>query len=121
MKKKLLIIISTVLSVVIVCTVVLVFLLGNKKTYEYGEEEMTTPFWLQDVMYNESVLLVRSEDGALASGNLAFVPKGKVKITNSTMEIEYKEGEDFTISGRTITVTEHLCVFCPDICSPPRR
>jgi len=106
MKKKLIIIISASLAVVILGIVCLMFLFGNKKFNEYGEKEMMTPFWTQDVMYNESVLLVKGSDG-LAKGNIAFTPKGKIKITSPTMDVEYKEGKDYVVSGRTITVTEN--------------
>lgn len=75
---------------------------GEKK---YGEKEMTTPFWVQETMYNESVLLTRSEGESNAKGNLAFEPKGKIKITDPLMEKTYEEGKDFTVSGRTITAT----------------
>lgn len=77
---------------------------SRKEETEYGEKEMITPFWKSDVMYNESVLLLSREGGA-ASGNLAFVPTGKVKITNPTMDVTYEEGKDYTVSGRTITAT----------------
>lgn len=74
---------------------------------EYGEKEMVTPFWTVNTMYNESVLMIKKPDGTLASGNLIFEPTGKVTVMNSTMDVVYEEGKDYTISGRTITVTEN--------------
>ena len=78
-----------------------------KEQKKYGEEEMRTPFWTQDTMYNESVLLTRGKDERLAQGNLAFEPKGRVKITDPLMQIVYEEGKDFTMEGRTIRATEN--------------
>ena len=108
-KKAFIAIIAVALAVVIAATAVVVFLL-NGNSDVYGEREMTTPFWKQDKMYNESVLLVKGEGDTLANGNLAFIPKGKIKITNATMDVEYKEGSDYTVSGRTITVTENTAM-----------
>ena len=61
---------------------------------KYGAEEMTKAFWLSDTMYNESVMMVKEKDGAAPTGNLAFVPTGKVKVTNPTMTVTYEEGKD---------------------------
>ena len=72
---------------------------------KYGAEEMTKAFWLSDTMYNESVMMVKEKDGAAPTGNLAFVPTGKVKVTNPTMTVTYEEGKDYKISGRTIEAT----------------
>lgn len=99
MKKKTCIFLSAVL-----------FLLGSagcaeKKEIVYGEEEMARPLWISDTMYNESVLLVKEKDLSEATGTLAFEPKGKVKITDCTMTRTFEEGKDYTISGRTVTVT----------------
>ena len=75
--------------------------------FTYGEAEMTTPFWVSDTMYNEPVMLIKGEGDELAKGNLAFEPKGKLHITSPLMDVVYEEGVDFTVSGRTITVTEN--------------
>ena len=61
---------------------------------KYGAEEMTKAFWLSDTMYNESVMMVKEKDGAAPTGNLAFVPTGKVKVTNPIMTVTYEEGKD---------------------------
>ena len=80
---------------------------GGEEEFNYGEAQMTTPFWLSDTMYNEPVLLIKGEDDELAKGNLAFEPKGELHITSPMMDKVYEEGVDFTVSGRTITVTEN--------------
>lgn len=72
--------------------------------FVYDDKAMMTPFWASDVIYNETVLL-QSRDGELANGNLAFVPTGKIKVTDSTMSVTYEQGKDYTIEGRKITVT----------------
>lgn len=100
MKKFLLVVLSVIF---------LILPLGGcgKSKDTYGEKEMITPFWVQSKMYNESVMMVLTEGETLANGNLAFEPTGKIKITNSTMDVVYEEGKDYTVSGRTITVTEN--------------
>lgn len=100
MKKFVLLLLSFIL-------LALPFGCGRKDNDTYGGKEMTTPFWTQNKMYNESVMMVQTADGTLANGNLAFEPTGKIKVMNHTMEIVYEEGKDYTVSGRTITVTEN--------------
>lgn len=101
MKKK----IGLVLLALLVALLPLSGCAGNGDDTTYGEKEMVTPFWTQSKMYNESVMMLKKSGQELASGNLAFEPTGKVTVMSPLMDKVYEEGKDYTISGRTITVT----------------
>lgn len=73
---------------------------GGKTTTMVKEEKEYDPFWLSTTMNNESVLLMK--DGDETSGELMFTPTKVLKVTDSSRNIVYKEGTDYTISGRKI-------------------
>ncbi len=93
--KKILLICFAILSVVMIT----------------GCDEMDTvirdakPFWLEKTMKNESVMII--DDGEEVVGNLMFVPTKIVSIKDSSLKITYKEGVDYTVSGRTIKRTSN--------------
>ena len=78
----------------------------NPNNSEYGVDEMVKKFYETGEMIKESVLLV-SDGGALASANLGFMPTSKIIIEDPSCTKVYEEGVDYTINGRTITLTEN--------------
>lgn len=62
--------------------------------------ESLEPFWKSGKMIRESIMLVE-KDGVI-SGNLRYKPKGKVRISNSFLTEEFKEGEDYICEGRRV-------------------
>ncbi len=79
---------------------------GEKPVYKYDFNEMAMPYWAGNTMYNESTLLLEGGDGSI-SANLAHVPDSVLSIRDFTLEKEFKQGVDYTVSGRTITRLEH--------------
>ena len=66
--------------------------------------EQLNPFWMGNVVYNETVMLL--DDGESISGNLLFTPTEILSVRDFAWEREFREGEDFTVNGNTITLTE---------------
>lgn len=60
----------------------------EKAAYAFGDKETVTPFYTGNVIYNESVLLVRGEDG-VAKGNLQFKPVRILSVRDYTLKNEY--------------------------------
>lgn len=67
----------------------------------YNFNEMMTPFWNSDTMYGESLLMV-SENGSPAAASLLFNPDEVLSVMNSHLDIQYREGVDWTLEGRTL-------------------
>lgn len=75
--------------------------------YVWSDElvSMLNPFWLGNVVYNETVMLV--DDGESISGKLLFTPKKILSVRDYAWDVEFTEGEDFTVEGNTIVRTEN--------------
>ncbi len=71
---------------------------------ETSTEQMTTPFWLTDTMYNETICFHQQKDGTV-KGTTVFTPVEIVSLTDYTLKKTYKEGTDFIWDGTTNTIT----------------
>ena len=77
-------------------------------SYEFGDEEISNPFWKGNTIYNESVLLVKDEETGEISGNLMFKPLKIISVRDYTLKNDsYKLNEDFTIKDNKIIRTEN--------------
>lgn len=59
-----------------------------------GVDTALIPFWESTTMYNESVLMI-SNNGELPFAKLLFRPDKIISVTNSGLNIDYKEGIDW--------------------------
>jgi lysophospholipase L1-like esterase len=75
----------------------------SKATYKFDLEEMVSPYFKGNVIYNETVMLI-DENGTI-SGNLQYAPLRILSVRDYTWEKEYAASE-YTVSGKTITMSE---------------
>jgi lysophospholipase L1-like esterase len=82
-----------------------VLLLSCQKdlSYEYGSEEKLVKIWSDEIIYNETVVLVN--DGQTISGNLLFEPTQIISVRDYTLEKEYDPSE-YEIVGNQLIRTE---------------
>lgn len=62
-------------------------------SYKFTEAEAATPYWLGNVMYNESVMFIRSGEGAKAT--TLYKPLKILSVRDWTLKTEYREGVDY--------------------------
>ncbi len=74
----------------------------NEAKYSFGDKELQDPFWLGNIMYNESVLMMQKEGETKISGKLLYTPKKIISVYDYTLEKEYVEGTDFKVEGNEI-------------------
>lgn len=70
----------------------------------FNFENYIKPLWEGDTIYSESVLLVKDEANA-PQAKLLYSPDKIISVTDATLQIEYKEGIDYTINENTIKLT----------------
>lgn len=68
--------------------------------YEFGFKEMVTPYYLGNVIYNETVLL--EDDGTNISGKLQYAPVKILSVRDFSLKTEYSP-EDYSFSGNVLT------------------
>ena len=71
----------------------------NEAKYSFGDKELQDPFWLGNIMYNESVLMMQKEGETKISGELLYTPKKIISVRDYTLEKEYIEGTDYKVEG----------------------
>lgn len=76
----------------------------EEAAYAFGASETVTPFYTGNVIYNESVLLIKGDDGK-AVGKLQFKPVRILSVRDYTLKKEY-DLSLFNVSGRTLTVND---------------
>lgn len=76
--------------------------------YVYDDQQIYSPYWLGNVIYNESVVFV--EENGIISGKLLYKPLKIVSVRDYSLKAEYSQGADFTVSGSVITLTNGSAV-----------
>lgn len=71
----------------------------------YDRLELLRPIWKGRRMVNET-LLPTSYDGKPAEAAFALAPSKIISVKNYGLDQTYTEGEDYTIKGRTLRLTE---------------
>ena len=69
-----------------------------------------TPLWDTDIVYEESILMVRDENGRAEAG-LLFEPTEVLKVENLAKGEVYEEGRDYTVENGRIVLTESSRIF----------
>ena len=70
---------------------------AQNMSYSYTEEQRAQPFWLGNVIFNELVMIM--EDGGVVKGKLMFPARKVISVRDYTLEQEFIEGEDYTLSS----------------------
>lgn len=100
-------------SKMIIIFIIFGFLLsGCAKTkevnYKYGDEEMFEPFWNSNVMYNETLVMVK-EGSNVPSGRLLFNATKIISVRDYTLLHEYSEDEYYYEDGQ-LFLTENSAI-----------
>ena len=84
--------------------------MADDMTYDIDDAHLMEPFWASDVIYGESVLPIRAEDGAHASARLLFPPTEIICVENAAGTVTYVEGRATNEDIRTCSAcTEGVC------------
>lgn len=71
--------------------------------YTYEAQQVSGPFWLGNVMYNECISFI--DDGKAVVGKTLFKPLRIVSVRDWTLKNEYKEGTDWVWDGESKQLT----------------
>ncbi|MCI8496848.1 MAG: hypothetical protein HFE85_01190 [Clostridiales bacterium] len=71
-------------------------------TPSYQLDEVMSPFWDGDTVYNESVLFADLGDGA--SANLLYPATEIVSVKNAQLNVTYQEGKDYVYENGKLTL-----------------
>lgn len=63
-------------------------------------DKMVLPFWRQNVMYGESAVMIRRENGEITAKTL-FAPVKIIEVRNYALDQVYQEGKDYTWDGKS--------------------
>lgn len=80
----------------------------------YNFDEYMSPFWMSNVMYNESVMIV-SDNGNALEINLLFSPRKILSVRSSSLEVEYKEGIDWILENGKLKLTKNSAIPLIDL------
>lgn len=99
----------TKISLVMTILFLSLFLIScqNKTTYEYGNEEKLVKIWSDEIIYNETVVLV--DNGETISGNLLFEPTEIISVRDYTLEKVYDPSE-YSFEGNHIFRNENSTI-----------
>lgn len=75
--------------------------------YRYDDEAISSPFWQTNVIYQETILLVKDDETGEISGNLQFEPKKILGVKDFKLTTDYQLNEDYTIVGNKVIRTEN--------------
>lgn len=75
-----------------------------------NRQTIQTTIWNTEIMYEESILMVKDEQGRAEAG-LLFEPIEVMRVENLAKGEVYEEGRDYTIENGKIVLTENSRIF----------
>ncbi len=72
--------------------------------YSYDAADRARPFWLGNVIYNETVMV--SEKNGVTEGRLAYPAQKVLAVYDWKLDVKYEEGIDYAVVGNKITLPE---------------
>ena len=75
----------------------------------YSFEQLMIPIWDTEIIYDESLTMVKKN--GIAEATLLFEPEQILAVTRADKTIEYKEGEDWELHGSMIRLTTGSKIF----------
>ena len=72
----------------------------------YDNEKYLQYYWDSNIMYNESAMIVRNEDGSLDSVKLLFNVDEMISVRSADLKIKYVEGVDYKVENGVLTILE---------------
>lgn len=73
-------------------------------TYSFENKQMTDPYFLGNVIYNESAIMVKHEDGSVYA-NLRYKPKKVLSVRDYTWKTEYPTSS-YSVQDKKIVMAE---------------
>jgi len=61
---------------------------------QYNLDAYMTPYWLGDIVYQESVMVVKNADGTIPDIPLLYEAKQIISVRTSDLATPFKEGTD---------------------------
>ena len=77
----------------------------------FTKEQMYTPVWDTDIVWGESLTMIRDENG-VAEAPLLYQPIKILKVTNMDGSEEYTEGADWEWKDDKFRLTENSRIYC---------
>lgn len=77
----------------------------------FTKEQMYTPIWDTDIVWGESLMMIRTENGA-AEAPLLYNPIEILKVTNLDGSEEYVEGVDWEWKNGRLRLTDDSRIYC---------
>ena len=78
----------------------------------YSFEQLMTPIWDTEIIYDESLTMVR--ENGIAEAPLLFEPEQILSVTSADKTMEYEEGKDWEIFGSKLRLTPSSKIFAFD-------
>lgn len=75
----------------------------------YCFDELMLPIWDTEMIYDESVTMVRSN--GMAEAPLLFTPQEIISVTSADKTVQYEEGRDWKFTNERFRLTEQSRIF----------
>ena len=77
---------------------------------QYNLDAYIQPYWDNQVMYQESVMVLENEDGTVSDIPLLYHADAIVSVRSSDLRTEYQEGTDYTLVDGKLHIPEGSAV-----------
>ena len=75
----------------------------------YSFEQLMNPIWSSNIIYDESLTMVKSN--GIAEAPLLYTPKDVLSVTSADKTVEYEQGRDWEVLGNVFRLTENSRIF----------
>ena len=76
----------------------------------YDLATYTEPYWKGDTVYNESVMIVKNQDGSVSPAPLLYPATEIISVRSSDLKTVYEKGKDWNIENGKLVVLENSSI-----------
>ena len=70
----------------------------------YDNDRYMQYYWENEIMYNESAMVVKNADGSLEPIKLLYKPNQIISVRSADLMVKYEEGIDYRLSNGILTI-----------------
>lgn len=86
--------------------------LSDLECNSYDLDKYLLPYWKGNIVYNESLNFIKDKNTGIASAPLLYDPLKVLSVKDSSLGINYVEGQDYIIKNGEIVLTTNSRIHC---------
>ena len=84
---------------------------NEKDLSEYDLTAYMSPFWEGDIVYNETAMVLKNEDGSISPVGLMYEIGSVIAVRNYGLDTLYEEGKDYEVQNGKLVIKDNGAIY----------